>query len=86
MAQGDGIKSCEDAFERLLEGKPHTKEYIGLPLNKITANIVSQEAGFGPGYLKSNRHSHKPLVARIESNKVDSSRCQRLRVKYENHS
>jgi len=74
MAQGDGIRACEDAFERLLAGKPNNKEFVGLPKDKITASVVSKEAEFDPGYLKSSRKTHKPLIARIVRNKEDSTK------------
>jgi len=37
-----------------------------LDLAKITASIVSLEAGFDRGYLKKSRKSHLPLLAKIE--------------------
>ncbi len=69
MAAGDGIKECEKAFERLVEGRPYKKEHIGKPSNEITAGIVSVEAGFDRGYLKKSRNLHRSLIARIEANK-----------------
>ncbi len=67
MAQGEGIKACEVAFERLLAGKPEVPAHVGIDPSKITRGIVSVEAGFDRGYLKKNRPSHKALVARIEA-------------------
>ena len=66
-AQGKGIRECEQALERLLSGRPEVSAHVGLPRNKITACVVSVEAGFDRGYLKKGRKSHMPLVARIES-------------------
>ncbi|MFT2186088.1 hypothetical protein [Pseudomonas putida] len=37
-----------------------------MDLSKITASIVSLEAGFDRGYLKKSRKSHLPLLAKIE--------------------
>lgn len=64
---GSGIKACEDAFERLKVGKPNLAVHVGLDPSKITAGIVSFEAGFDRGYLKKNRPTHKPLIAQIEA-------------------
>lgn len=71
MSQGDGVKSCEEAFERLLNGKPNKKEHVGINLAKITPSVVSAEAGFDRGYLKKSRALHKPLIARIEASKAE---------------
>lgn len=64
---GSGIKACEDAFERLKVGKPNLTVHVGLDPSKITAGIVSFEAGFDRGYLKKKRPTHKPLIAQIEA-------------------
>lgn len=71
MAKGDGMAACEAALERLISGKPKVPEHAGLGCEKITAGIVSVEAGFDRGYLKKSRNSHKPLIARIESIRED---------------
>lgn len=65
-AQGEGLRLCEAALERLLENRPAVPAHVGLPSHKITAGVVSVEAGFDRGYIKKGRKSHMPLVARIE--------------------
>lgn len=65
-SRGEGVKACEEALERLLEGSPNLAVHVGLPRHKITAGIVSVEAGFDRGYLKKSRKLHMPLIARIE--------------------
>ena len=72
-ARGEGIRLCEEAFERLLEGRPNTPEHVGLPKHKITAGVVSVEAGFDRGYLKKSRKPHMALIARIESIKNETA-------------
>ncbi|EKT4451421.1 hypothetical protein QEL87_002733 [Pseudomonas putida] len=63
----DGVKACVEAFERLKAGKPHVAAHVGLDGTKITAGIVSFEAGFDRGYLKKKRPSHQALIAQIEA-------------------
>ena len=65
--KGSGVKLCEEAFERLVAGRPEVDKHKGLPKSKITKSIVSVEAGFDPGYLKKGRKLHVPLLARIEA-------------------
>lgn len=72
MAKGEGLLECEAAFERLVAGKPNIREHVGLSPDKITAGVVSVEAGFDRGYLKKSRDSHKSLIARIEAHKKDN--------------
>lgn len=67
----DGVKVCEEAFERLKAGKPNHSAHVGLPRNKITAGIVSVEAGFDRGYLKKSRKPHIALVSTIEAYRSD---------------
>lgn len=62
-----GVGACEEAFQRLLEGKPFVPEHVGLDLSKLTASIVSLEAGFDRGYLKKSRKAHLPILAKIEA-------------------
>lgn len=69
MASGEGIIECEKAFERLLDRKPNVAKHVGLESEKITASVVSVEAGFDAGYLKKSRKPHQALIARIEANK-----------------
>lgn len=64
---GNGLLACEEAFERLKVGKPNLAVHVGLDPSKITAGIVSFEAGFDRGYLKKKRDSHQPLIAQIEA-------------------
>lgn len=71
MKSGDGVSkglsACEEALQRFLDGEPVVPEHVGLDLSKLTASIVSFEAGFDRGYLKKSRKSHLPLLARIEA-------------------
>jgi hypothetical protein len=71
-----GLTRCYEAFQRLKDGKPEMEiklkdetlkiKYDGLPQNKITPSVVSQEAGWGGGYLKASRTQHQPLISMIE--------------------
>ncbi|MBA6419611.1 hypothetical protein [Pseudomonas sp. 5Ae-yellow] len=63
----NGLATCEEALQRLVSGKPHRPEHVGLDLSKLTAGIVSYEAGFDRGYLKKARKSHQALIAQIEA-------------------
>lgn len=65
--EGRGITTCEEAFQRLLEGGALVPAHSGIEPYKITAGIVSVEAGFDRGYLKKSRKSHKALIARIDA-------------------
>lgn len=47
-------------------------EHVGLDLSKITASIVSLEAGFDRGYLKKVRKTHLSLLAKIEACRAES--------------
>lgn len=49
----DGLRACEEALTRLMKGEPVVSKHVGLSLKKITASIVSLEAGFDRGYLKN---------------------------------
>lgn len=83
----DGIRACEEAFERLKEGKPHVAAHVGLDSSKITAGIVSFEAGFDRGYLKKKRPSHQPLIAQIEAYRTSfgsASASKALQIKRAN--
>jgi len=70
-----GLTRCYEAFQRLKDGKPEKEiklkdgtlkvKYEGLPQNKITPSVVSQEAGWGGGYLKADRKQHQPLISMI---------------------
>ncbi|KKO17281.1 hypothetical protein [Pseudomonas putida] len=62
-----GIDKCRAAFERLKAGEPHVAAHVGLDPTKITAGVVSVEAGFDRGYLKKDRPSHRALLADIEA-------------------
>lgn len=78
MRSGDGISkglgACEEALQRLLAGKPVVSEHVGLDLSKLTASIVSLEAGFDRGYLKKSRKTHLPLLAQIEAVRAEASK------------
>lgn len=67
MARFQGLKKCEDAFERLVNGRPDRREHVGVRSADITPSMVSVEAGFDKGYLKRSRGPHRPLIARIGS-------------------
>ncbi|QWV19266.1 hypothetical protein KQ248_08070 [Stutzerimonas zhaodongensis] len=60
-----GLAACEAALKRLLEGRPLIHSHVGMDVSKITAGVVSHEAGFDRGYLKKSRSAHLPLLAKI---------------------
>ena len=64
-----GLAACSNALERLLEGRPIVPAHVGLDTSKITAGIVSYEAGFDRGYLKKSRRAHLPLLAKITASR-----------------
>jgi hypothetical protein len=65
--KGNGLGACEEALQRLLAGNPVVPEHVSLDLSKLTASIVSLEAGFDRGYLKKSRKAHLPILAKIEA-------------------
>ncbi|RMP24731.1 hypothetical protein [Pseudomonas coronafaciens] len=65
--KGNGLGACEEALQRLLDGNPIVPEHVSLNLSKLTASIVSLEAGFDRGYLKKSRKAHLPILAKIEA-------------------
>ncbi|ABP78294.1 conserved hypothetical protein [Stutzerimonas stutzeri A1501] len=69
-----GLSACEEALQRLLVWKPVVPEHVGLDLSKLTASIVSLEAGFDRGYLKRSRKAHLPLLAQIEAARAEASK------------
>lgn len=69
-----GLCACEEALERLRDGKPVLPEHVGLNLSKLTAGIVSVEAGFDRGYLKKSRKAHLPILAQIEACRTAASK------------
>ncbi|CAI8922771.1 transposase [Pseudomonas sp. IT-P258] len=80
----DGVKICESAFERLKAGLSVTPAHVGIDGSKITAGIVSVEAGFDRGYLKKSRKSHMSLIARIEACRAEcrtTSNSKALQIK-----
>jgi hypothetical protein len=68
-----GLIACEEALQRLVDGKPVIPAHVALNLSKITASIVSLEAGFDRGYLKRSRKAHLPLLARIVALRAESN-------------
>ncbi len=72
--KGKGLVACEEALQRILAGKPVVPEHVGLDLSKLTASIVSLEAGFDRGYLKKSRKAHLPLLARIEAVRTEAAK------------
>jgi hypothetical protein len=73
MKKIDGLKACEEAFERLVSGSPLISSHVGIIPKKITSGIVSVEAGFDRGYLKSARRNHQSLIAKITSYQKNGS-------------
>ncbi len=69
-----GVGACEEALQRLMVGKPVVPEHVGLDLRKLTASLVSLEAGFDRGYLKKSRKPHLPLLAQIEAVRAEASK------------
>ena len=63
----EGVKKCVAAFERLKLGMATQPRFRGIPPDKITAAVVSSEAGFDRGYLKRSRRQHLPLILQIEA-------------------
>jgi hypothetical protein len=74
-----GMVVCEEAFKRLVDGAPFVSEHVGIDSSKITAGIVSVEAGFDRGYLKKSRKIHQPLIARIEAYRVEATSSKATR-------
>ena len=71
---GKGLGACEEALQRLLVGNPFVSEHVGLDLSKLTASIVSHEAGFDRGYLKKSRRVHLPILAKIEACRAEANK------------
>lgn len=67
-----GLLACGNALQRLIDGKPVVPEHVGLELSKLTASIVSLEAGFDRGYLKKSRKAHLPILAKIEAARAEA--------------
>ena len=67
-----GLERCYEAFERLKSGCAENSKFLGLGPDQITASVVSQEAGFDPGYLKKNRAKHRALIEMIKTYAEDS--------------
>lgn len=63
----EGIQRCIAAFDRLKLGQPQQAKHVGLAPDKISAAVVSAEAGFDSGYLKRSRRQHLPLILQIEA-------------------
>ncbi len=70
-----GIVACEEAFERLKTGNARFAAHVDLDSTKITAGIVSVEAGFDRGYLKKARRTHQELIAKIEAHRSRNDSC-----------
>lgn len=70
ISKSSGVLLCEQAFERLKTGKPKVLLYNGYQLDSITPSLVSQEAGFDPGYLKNSRENHRALIHEISQFKT----------------
>ena len=74
MTDLNGLSECYDAFDRLKARCPKNIKFLGISPDKITASIVSQEAGFDSGYLKKRRLNHQALIAQIDEFKREQSR------------
>ena len=72
LSSSKGLVACEEALQRLIENRPHVAEHVGLKLSKITAGVVSVEAGFDRGYLKKSRKQHLPILAKINDCRIAS--------------
>lgn len=65
----NGVQACMDAFERLKNNAPTVSKFQNIAPSCITASVVSQEAGFDSGYLKSSRANHRALIMLIETHR-----------------
>jgi hypothetical protein len=79
MNSKNGLDKCFEAFERLKANTPNTEKFKNMAPSAITLSIVSQEAGFDPGYLKKGRETHQPLVSLINAYKIQSESTSVLR-------
>lgn len=83
-----GLKKCLDALERIKNNTPNLSQYADLPRNKVTAAVVSQEAGFDGGYLKKSRPQHQEILSLIASYRYSNSGSTlsvREKIKREEH-
>ena len=62
-----GLDKCFEALGRIKANNPLESKFVDLPRNKVTAAVISQEAGFDSGYLKKKRPQHQPIISLIES-------------------
>ncbi|MGY3305058.1 hypothetical protein ACVK1X_004373 [Pseudomonas sp. PvR086] len=69
-----GLIACEEALQRIQDRRPVVPVHVGLDLSRLTASVVSLEAGFDRGYLKRSRKAHLPLLARIEALRAAASK------------
>lgn len=63
----NSLERCYQAFERLKVGAAENTKFVGIAPEQVTASIVSQEAGFDPGYLKKKRPNHQALLHLIKN-------------------
>lgn len=83
MMSENGILACTLAFQRLKNGTPNVKAHVGIERSKITAGVVSVEAGFDRGYLKKSRPKHLPLLAQINSYSTSKAASKEtINIKY----
>ena len=66
----DNLLLCDQAFERLVAGKPQRLLITDYKIYRITAAVVSKEAGFDAGYLKKSRVNHRPILLEISQFKA----------------
>ena len=71
-----GLLVCFEALDRLIAAQPVKSRFVGLSLSKLTASIVSEEAGYDRGYLKRSRAAHLPLLARIDALRMSASKTK----------
>jgi len=71
----EGLLLCEQAFERLSAGKPQKLLITDYKIYRITAAIVSKEAGFDAGYLKKSRVNHRQLLLEISQFNANQQTC-----------
>lgn len=78
MKSGEGISKGLVPVRKLCSafsmGSLFMPEHVGLDLSKLTASIVSHEAGFDRGYLKKSRKTHLPLLAKIEACRAEADK------------
>ncbi|WP_076416854.1 hypothetical protein [Shewanella sp. UCD-KL12] len=70
-----GLEKCFEALDRIKANKPIEPKFVDLPKHKVTAAVISQEAGFDSGYLKKKRLQHQPILSLIGAYKSSDTGC-----------